>query len=814
MPHNTYYLAGNAHLDPMWQWTWQEGSGEAKATIRSALDRMKEFPAFRFICSSALVFEWIEEFAPAMLEEIRQRVAEGRFILVGGWHVQPDCNMPGGESFARQSLYAQRYFARTFGVTARVGYCVDSFGHCATMPMLLRHSGLDYYIFMRPGAHEMALPEETFRWVAPDGSQVLASRIDGKYDVNFTSAEELQERLDHLRQTTREGMPVRPLFYGVGNHGGGPTIQNLTVLGAYGDAHPGDTLIYSDLLDFFAAAENAPVPPVLFKGELQHHASGCYAAEPRVKTGVRRAETALAAAESYTMLAAALCGKPAKTEAFHKAWDRVCFCHFHDSMGGCSIREAHDETLAMLGAARTTAAEEENNALQTLSWQVDTGAMEQGKPVVVFNPHAFPVTHTVQVNQQAARVTDEAGNPVVSQPVLSSSHECMNRPDTLFTAQVPPLGYRVYHLVQEGDPLPASESPVHAALCDGPCTCETVNGAVLENERLRLTLEAHTGYVLSLFDKTAGRELLADRGGVPVVLDEFYHDTWSHAKNTFGDVMGRFSDARMTVTENGPVRATVKVTSRYGRSVLTQYFSLSAGSDQLQVRARVEWHERHKMLKLAWPVAAQDPQAYYEIPFGVIARPCNGEEEPGLNWTAVLGREGGLAVLNNNTYSSSVQGGTLYHTVLRSPIFGDHGGPRTEESEYTAQGQTDFSYAVQPANNTWHTLVQAGRLLNKGLTPVLETWHTGPLAHAPYAGLAVSAPNVVVSALKAAENGDGLVVRVYETDGRDTDFTVSGDAVGAPLQGRLPAFGVQTYYRKADQTVWQPVLFTEEKPGC
>ena len=141
-----FYLVGNAHLDPMWQWRWQEGSMEAKSTIRSALDRMKEFPEFRFVCSSASVYQWIEDIVPEMFEEIRQRVAEGRFIVVGGWHVQPDCNLPSGEAFARQSLYAQRYFKEKLGVTAKVGYNVDSFGLNLMLPQILKQSGMDSYI--------------------------------------------------------------------------------------------------------------------------------------------------------------------------------------------------------------------------------------------------------------------------------------------------------------------------------------------------------------------------------------------------------------------------------------------------------------------------------------------------------------------------------------------------------------------------------------------------------------------------------------------------------------------------------------------
>ena len=175
------FAVGNAHLDPVWQWRWQEGSAEAKATVRSALDRMKEFPDFKFVCSSASVYRWIEEFDEEMFEEIKARVAEGRFVVVGGWHVQPDCNLPSGEGFARQTLYAQRYFKEKLGVTAKVGYDVDSFGHNANLPQILKKSGMDSYIFMRPCPTEKEMDSDVFNWVSHDGSSVLTYRILDPY---------------------------------------------------------------------------------------------------------------------------------------------------------------------------------------------------------------------------------------------------------------------------------------------------------------------------------------------------------------------------------------------------------------------------------------------------------------------------------------------------------------------------------------------------------------------------------------------------------------------------------------------------------
>ena len=312
---NKYYLVGNAHLDPVWQWQWQEGSAEAKATIRSALDRMKEFPEFRFVCSSASVYRWVEEFAPEMFEEIKERIKEGRFTVVGGWHVQPDCNLPSGEAYARQSLYAQRYFRENFGVTAKVGYNVDSFGHNLMLPQILKKSGMDSYIFMRPGPHEKEMDSDIFNWISPDGSSVTTYRIGPAYTCNFSSIEDLETRIDTINKQKNPFDSI-PLFYGVGNHGGGPTIRNLQILREYSERHPEVQFLYSDVHDFFEDvwATGKILPE--HRDDLQHHAAGCYATVSKVKIGIRRSETALVAAETYNMLAGKLCGKKAKTAAF------------------------------------------------------------------------------------------------------------------------------------------------------------------------------------------------------------------------------------------------------------------------------------------------------------------------------------------------------------------------------------------------------------------------------------------------------------------------------------------------------------------
>ena len=224
MKNETLYMIGNAHIDPVWLWQWQEGFQETLATFRSALDRMDETPDFRFTASSAALYSWVQPIDPEMFAEIQARVAEGRWEVAGGWWIEPDCNIPGGESFVRQALYGQRFFKEAFGVTARVGYAVDSFGHHAVLPQILKKSGLDFYVFMRPGPHEKGLPGRLFWWEAEDGSRVLTFRIP------FTYTSWGHDLEHHVRRCAAEMKPPVDsfmCFYGVGNHGGGPTQENI-----------------------------------------------------------------------------------------------------------------------------------------------------------------------------------------------------------------------------------------------------------------------------------------------------------------------------------------------------------------------------------------------------------------------------------------------------------------------------------------------------------------------------------------------------------------------------------------------------------
>ncbi|MBO7745437.1 alpha-mannosidase [Paenibacillus sp. MWE-103] len=803
------HLIGNAHLDPVWLWQWQEGYAEIKATFRSALDRLNEYPEFVFTRSCAAYYRWIEENAPEMFEEIRARVAEGRWIIVGGWWIQPDCNLPSGESFARHGLYGQRYFQAKFGTTAKVGYNVDSFGHNAMLPQLLKKSGIDYYVFMRPDKQEKELERNLFWWESEDGSRVMTFRLSDSYSTSWGASLE-DKIIKHADMGAVDGH-AHMTFYGVGNHGGGPTIANLEAIRALQAKFGADRLAISSPNRYFEELEFArPALPVL-KDELQMHAVGCYSTHSESKENNRRAEHRLLAAEKFSAAAGVLLGLSYPQEQLKQAWENVLFNQFHDIMGGCSIREAFQDARESYGEALHIAAKALNAATQRISWSIDTMkpdvkslskekdwlSWEQGDlgtPYVVFNPLSWETEVPVRANRKLASVTDDEGNAVPVQTVRASRTNGRDNWDTLFMARVPAMGYRVYWCFRDKALTPESApSPVIA------------EGNVLENDYVRVEIEPHTGYVSRMLDKRTNTEVLAGKGAVPVVIDEHHSDTWGHGLRSYRDLIGYFADAEVKVLEQGPLRGVLRVTSRYNGSTLRQDFTLHHHSADVQVRVQLDWREKHKMLKLSFPVAAEQPETHAEIPYGYLRREPNGREVPGQQWIDVCGIDPktgtrrGLAILNSGKYAYDVLDNEARITVVRSPIFADHYGVRDDQVEYMDQGVQEFAYALVPYEGGWQDagIVRKAYELNVPPVAVWETYHEGPLPQ-KYEGLKISSEQVICTAFKQAEDGGGWIARGYETAGRPAKAELRVPMLNRSWTADFGKCEIKTFYVPSD----------------
>jgi alpha-mannosidase len=346
------HVIAQAHLDPVWLWPWRDGCAEALTTMQSALDRMDEVPALCFSQSAASNYRWAQEMDPRLFAQIRRRVREGRWEPVGGWVVEPDCNIPSTESLIRQCLYGKRYFAERLGVDVRVGYNVDSFGHGGGLPQILARAGYRYYVMMRPQEHEAALPK-LFWWEADDGSRVLTWRISPHYGQSpRDSADDVEQAIRGASDRCfAPGIDHGAFFFGVGNHGGGPTRAHLRRLLELQHDPRLPELRFSTLSQFFTEVERSPgfadVPTI--RHELQHHARGCYSAMGEIKAMNRRAERSLIKAE--TIACASGEGTHAR-DALRDAWWKLLFNQFHDVLGGSSIRSAYVQSRDQLGAAR------------------------------------------------------------------------------------------------------------------------------------------------------------------------------------------------------------------------------------------------------------------------------------------------------------------------------------------------------------------------------------------------------------------------------------------------------------------------------
>ncbi len=530
-----------------------------------------------------------------MFDEIRGAVAAGQWCVVGGMWIEPDCNIPSGESMARQLLLGQRYFQRVFGRTAHVGYNVDSFGHAAGVANLLLQGGLNSYVFMRPEEHERDLPSHAFLWSDPRGKSLLTYRIPMNYETE--SAEFLLEKVERLTQLSDGERLPQMCFFGIGNHGGGPTKRMIDALDDVRatQAH----LRYSDPEQYFGDLRELSPELATVVGELQHHAVGCYSVSAWVKAANRRGEIALQDAESFDTVAAQVLHRPASSPVLGRAWEQLALCQFHDILAGTSSADAYRSVRSRFGYVETVADEVTTNATYQLSHLMDTrvaaiGAQEResfwsqqpgaAAPFVAFNPLAWPVRATVRAPRHAAFVLDSAGRELVSQQVASGEATAY-RTHTLFSLELDPLGYEVVWL-QGGSGKTNGEALV--------TTDELVD------DNFRVSVDRSTGVISSLYDVARARELVGE-GGIRPTVQRDASDTWSHGLVRYDDDELPLIFEGSEHIEDGPLRSTLRLRFRSGDSRLIEDVMLESSPPRVQIRLRATWSLARCVLKLVLP---------------------------------------------------------------------------------------------------------------------------------------------------------------------------------------------------------------------
>ena len=758
------HMIGNAHLDPVWLWRWQEGCAEAIGTCWAAIDRLEEGEAFVFSKGEAHIYAWIEALDPALFARIRHYVAERRWVVVNGWWIQPDCNVPSGESVIRQALYGKRYFREKFGIEVPTGYNVDSFGHPGTFPMLLRHTGSTSYTFMRPNASELDLPGELFRWRSPDGSEVTAYRIQGAYNTSKREMP-LPEKTDlHYEKITAAGHPFM-CFYGVGNHGGAPTRANIDEIERRIAA--GEGLKFSDPETFFDEVADGDWP--VHEDELQFHAVGCYAAASSLKALNRKAESLLEQAEAAATLATRETDVPYPRDTFERLWRVLLFNQFHDTLGGTSLESACIDSARELGGVIHGAELELNAAIRHLARTVAPSPHPEDAVMLLVNTNGHVARCLTEAEPWVDKdtvsrriVIDEDGVPVPFQ--YADPHgKTTGLQRIVFPLELPPYGWRMLRFATDDSGV--SAPPV-------------AFGAPTDQREFRTS-----GYALRLDDSGAIASL-RDASGVEIftapghsaVLVEDLSDTWGHGGKSFGLTGQAMTLERVRLIEDGPVRTVIEVTCAARSSRMTSAIVLPQdGSLPVELRVHLDWREARTLLRLAYPLGATAMEC--EVPGGWAERPMDGREVPALRWIRAIGPDREVALVNDAKYAFAGADGTVYVTAVRSPVYAHHDPIPVEEGaryRYMDQGEQTFTFWLRAGSTVSRkAAVDLAETLNK---PPVVTPHVSRAGTAGPQGqwLEVDAEGAHVSTLKMAEDGDRTVLRVCNLDGTETTVRIAG----------------------------------------
>jgi alpha-mannosidase len=796
----TVDLAGNAHIDAAWLWPRSETIDVVKRTFTTALQLMDEYPGYTYSQSAAQYTAWIAEKYPQMNDQIRQRVKEGRWEIVGGMWVEPDLNLPDGESLVRQLLVGQRYFQKEYGVTARIGWNPDSFGYNWQLPQIYKRSGMDYFVTQKMHWNDTnQLPFRLFWWQSPDGSKVLTYFPT---DYVHTNVNPTRISADFAESAQRNPGTAEMLdLYGIGDHGGGPTRAMLDEADHWIGAGKTDavpTMRYHTAQSYFTAIEKNlnPDSPTwnydsIAKGYTAPAASstgalglptwndelyfeyhrGIFTTQAAHKRNMRTSEVATLDAEKLASLAW-LQGKPYPNDQLTENWKKITFNQFHDLAAGSGIGVIYKDAQKDYTEVFHTDNLIDEDSIKTISSLVDTTSFLprlKSVPLIATNTLAWPRDEVIELQVQLPESSEnivlydrDNAHPYVSQVIAHDG------PTNTFTvlAQIldmPSMGYKVFHAAGVKNDLGAKANQAAA------------EPLVLSNRHLRATIDKQTGCITSIEATNQGKpiEYLA-KGTCGNQLQTYkdtpkQYDAWNIDPGTLDSPMTPITALdSIAVLTDGPLRKTIRITRTWQSSKFIQDISLDNNADFIRIDNDIDWHESHVLLKAAFPLAATAPKATYEIPYGSIERPTTRNnswekakfEVPAMRWADLGDAKQGLSILNDSKYGYDAAGNTLRITLLRSATWPD---------EVADKGRQQFTYAIYPHTGTWKQAltVRRGYELNDPLKAEQVFPHTGSLP-AEHSWASIENPNVTLTAIKKAEDSDALIFRMYEWAGEPT----------------------------------------------
>ncbi|MBR0795087.1 alpha-mannosidase [Bradyrhizobium jicamae] len=701
---------GHAHLDTAWLWPLDETRRKAQRSFSTAVALMDRYPAFKFACSQAYQYAVIEQHDPDLFARIRAKVAAGQWIPVGGSWIEPDCNLPWGESICRQFLYGQRYFERTFGQRSTVFWNPDVFGYDGQLPQLMRSAGMSRFLTQKLSWNRFTSPpHHSFHWRGHDGSTVLAHFPPA--DTYNGSAQVAELRYHAANYKDADRSPDALYLFGYGDGGGGADETMLETLARAQDLQGLPRIGIRNVDEFFDRLAMSAADLATIEGELylEYH-RGTYTTQGEIKRLNRACEAGLQALEFVTTLARAWRQEAPSAGEIESLWRTLLTNQFHDIIPGSSIREVYERAEAELAAVEEEARRRTQALLAVL---------------------CDPGTDWTPINTLGSSRAEIAADPdgglhcVVAAPLAAGT---------------------------------TTATDERVSISSGP------GGFVLSNAQLEARIDRN-GLVQSLIHLPTGRETLASPGARFVLLDDrpLQFEAWDIDPFALETARGVTGEVSCEVVSDAGLRGALRFERALGKaSRLSQVIRLDAGAHHLEFETEIDWQERKTALKVMFPVACRAPHATYETMFGATERPTHANtdadaakyEVPGHRWSDLSEPDFGVSLFSDVRHGYSTFGSQLALTLLRGPESPD---PKAD------LGRHRMRYAIYPHAGDWRSADSVGRALRFS-RPLL--WVKGrPRDPLKRSLLTASPSNVVVDTLKPAEDGEGWVVRLYESAG-------------------------------------------------
>lgn len=835
------HLICNAHVDPVWLWDFEEGIAAAVSTFRTAADFCEEYEGYVFNHNESLLYEWVENLEPKLFRRIQRLVKEGKWYIMGGWYLQPDCNMPSGESFIRQIEEGRNYFLEKFGVTPSTAINFDPFGHSKGLVQILKKAGFDSYLFCRPGQGDCPLPDDDFMWEGFDGSRILAHRAD----TYGTLMGETGKKICEWMENNRENPPKTGCFlWGVGNHGGGPSRDDMKAIEELMKKDGDGTwkLLHSTPEAYFKErkklAENQGKQEPVVKKDLNAWAVGCYTSQIRIKQRHRELEGELAVTEKMLSQAEIRGVLSYPEKEMTDAQKALLFSEFHDILPGTSIPSAEEKSLTTLDYGLEITKKWKQKAFFRLL-EGEAKAFPGEYPILIYNPHPYEIEGDFTAEFQLANQnwTSKYAMPVVKQngkklPCQVEKEACnLNldwRKRISFHGKLKPSFMNRFSVtIDMLEKIPEKENKI------------TGDAFLFDNGKLRASVNKKTG--LLDFLQIDGQDYLKKGAGVLRVMKTDC-DPWGMNRKSYGEEQGCFAlmDVKegsiysgtynerhasegkeiesVRIVENGDVRTVVEAVFAYQKSRACVQYTFPANGDYVDINICVNWAEKGSFLKFELPTVLEQGSAFGETAYGKMEYETDGQEKVFHRYCGLCEEDAAVTVLNKGNYGADFKDGKIRISLLHSAAYSAHpigDRPLLVQDRflpYMEQGERYFSFRIQcgEKKRRLENVAKEAVIFQEGVMtvpafPSGEGEKSAPL-------METDNPSVILTAFRKVRGEEAYLIRLFESTGEKQKFTLSIGNIKKEMEAE--PFEIKTLrYEPQKESLVPCGLFGREEAG-